>query len=194
MKKLFLVFCFSSAFAGSFNPESVSNVTQNQAFATEQLNNRYSKISWVDIIDTESIPEQSKELDIDEDLTSSNILIGLTNKTDNAITITGLTYLANGHTCGFTKANVIIKPKSTKRDYFMNKSEGVKCLKKVEENLNGRLGRLSLIDIGSKFDINKYQQFNSGLYLYPIRLIIVYNTNGTVSKRTELFYLIFATL
>jgi hypothetical protein len=195
MKKIFIALFATilsfNVLAVKINAESVNPTL---LYEGNQLNDRWSKINWVDIIDTDSIPEHVKDLTIDEDLTSQNILISLTNNTDKDINVTGMVYLANGTSCGYTKTNINIKAKTKVADYFMDKSQGQKCLKLIEGRLNNRFGHLNLIDLGYKFDTNKYQQFTTGLFLYPVRLSVVYSSKGSLAKQNKTFYLIFATL
>jgi len=193
MKK-FLILIFISAttvFAQQNSPESID---QMKVSAANQLNTRYSSFSPATIIETDTIPESSKDLDIDEDLTSSNILISLTNRSSKDITVTDMAYVISSGVCGYTKTNITLKPNTTSKDYHMNKAEGIKCLKQIQSNIDGRFGRMQLVDIGSKFDVNKYQQFTTGLYLYPVKLSIIYTSKGSVTKSNKLLYLIFATL
>ncbi len=193
MKK-FLILIFISAttvFAQQNSPESID---QMKVSAANQLNTRYSSFSPATIIETDTIPESSKDLDVDEDLTSSNILISLTNRSSKDITVTDMAYVISSGVCGYTKTNITLKPNTTSKDYHMNKAEGIKCLKQIQSNIDGRFGRMQLVDIGSKFDVNKYQQFTTGLYLYPVKLSIIYTSKGSVTKSNKLLYLIFATL
>lgn len=195
MKK-FLMLIFISVTTVFAQQNSSESTAQMKVSAANQLNTRYSSFSPATIIETDTIPESSKDLDVDEDedLTSSNILISLTNRSSKDITVTDMAYVISSGVCGYTKTSITLKPNTTSKDYHMNKAEGIKCLKQIQSNIDGRFGRMQLVDIGSKFDVNKYQQFTTGLYLYPVKLSIIYTSKGSVTKSNKLLYLIFATL
>lgn len=193
MKK-FLILIFINATTVFAQQNSSEGIDQMKVSAANQLNTRYSNLSPATIIEADTIPESSKDLDVDEDLTSSNVFISLTNRSGKDITVTDMAYVISSGVCGYTKTNIVIKPGTTSKDYHMSKAEGLKCLNQIQANIDGRFGRMQLVDIGSKFDVNKYQQFTTGLYLYPVKLSIIYTSKGSVTKSNKLLYLIFATL
>lgn len=191
MRWIIFIVCVGFVNASVLKMASSEGATQNKMVVSDQLSERYKKITWDDVVQPVKLSEQTRDLEIEDDLVNSNIKIFLTNNTAKTLNINAIAYEIKGSICGITKQRLVIEAGKAIAGFYVDKAESVKCLDQINPPKTSQTGHLTLIDVGSKFDIHKYQQYTGGLFLYPVTIKVYYSHKGADAIRTQTMYLIY---
>lgn len=143
-----------------------------------------------DIVNLSKLPNNLKIISTKEFVNTENIGIAITNNIDHTVTVTAVALEVNGKICGFNKNKIVLPPKQTVRGFIFGAEAVGKCIKTMKHNLE-KDGRADFIDVGTKFDMQKFDSLDQVIYMYPLHMSIVLQDNLQYINYQKTLYAVF---
>lgn len=135
---------------------------------------------------------ESKGLQIDEGMINEDIELVFNNQIATPMNVDYVGYNIDGNICAENKdMKLTLETSKLKSGYYISRTKLLNCYAIASKTINN-IGNFKLVDISSKLDHVKYQDFTNGLFLLPMTIIVHYSHSNIKTIKYKTTYLIYA--